>query len=39
MSKKIDLYYEKYFPDGWEEGVTELIGFNPEWVDGVPLDG
>ena len=26
-------------PDGWEEGVPELIGFKPEWIDGVSMDG
>ena len=29
----------KVLPDGWEEGVPELIGFKPEWVDGVSFDG
>ena len=29
----------KVLPDGWEEGVPELIGFKPEWIDGVSMDG
>ena len=38
---------DEYFPDlgikvlhdNWEEGVPELIGFKPEWIDGVSMDG
>ena len=29
----------KVLPDGWEHDVPELIGFKPEWVDGVSMDG
>ena len=29
----------KALPDGWEEDVPKLIGFKPEWVNGVTRDG
>ena len=37
----LDEYFTgiEVLPDGWEEGVPELIGFKPEWVDGVSMDG
>ena len=37
----LDEYFTgiEVLPDGWEEGVPELIGFKPEWIDGVSMDG
>ena len=37
----LDEYFTgiEVLPDGWEEGVPELIGLKPEWVDGVSMDG
>ena len=41
--EELDEYFSdlgiKVLPDDWEEGVPELIGFKPEWVDGVSMDG
>tara|TARA_Y100001968_G_C19147548_1_gene614550 strand:+ start:212 stop:589 length:378 start_codon:yes stop_codon:yes gene_type:complete len=41
--EELDEYFPdlgiKVLPDDWEEGVPELIGFKPEWVDGVSMDG
>ena len=41
--EELDEYFPdlgiKVLPDNWKEGVPELIGFKPEWIDGVSMDG
>ena len=41
--EELDEYFPdlgiKVLPENWKEGVPELIGFKPEWIDGVSMDG